>query len=258
MSLRRWSSETVPLIRRRALVLGDGDGRFLAYLLARNPRLHADAVDLSPAMLRLLRLRAEAATPTAASRLATHTADALAFHPSASCDLVVTHFFLDCLTQPELDILVARTVPHLEPGALWLLSDFRIPPGSLRLPASILIRTLYLAFRLLTGLRAAHLPDHASPLHLAGLFLVARHRSLLGILTTELWQHHPSHPLRHPTARALPQEISVTTPSPVPAIPPTPGTDLPSGPTSPSYDPIPGPESPSPSLPESDPGPFQE
>jgi len=184
---------------RRALVLGDGDGRFLARLLALNPHLHADAVDLSPAMLHLLRQRCQAATPTAASRLTTHPADALTFHPTGPYDLVATHFFLDCLTPPQLDQLTTRIAPHLAPGSLWLLSDFRIPPGPLRLPARALIRLLYLAFRLLTGLRTTYLPDHALALHRACLSPIARHRSFFGILTSELWQRHPSPPQTHPT-----------------------------------------------------------
>ena len=50
---------------RRALVLGDGDGRFLARLLRANPELEADVVDCSPAMLRLLQRTAQARRPTA-------------------------------------------------------------------------------------------------------------------------------------------------------------------------------------------------
>ncbi len=184
---------------RRALVLGDGDGRFLAHLLARNPHLHADAVDLSAAMLHQLRQRSATAAPTAATRLNMHHADALTFEPTGPYDLVATHFFLDCLTQPQLDQLTSRLAPHLAPGALWILSDFRIPPGPLCLPARALIRLLYLAFRLLTGLRTTHLPNHASALGCAGLSPVARHRSFFGILTSELWQRHPSPPQTHPT-----------------------------------------------------------
>ena len=41
----------------QALILGDGDGRFTAKLLAASPSLEADAVDSSAAMLRLLRAR---------------------------------------------------------------------------------------------------------------------------------------------------------------------------------------------------------
>jgi SAM-dependent methyltransferase len=181
--------------RRSALALGDGDGRFLARLLAINPQLHADAVDISPAMLRLLARRAVSATPAAGTRLHTHHADALTFDPTGPYDLIVTHFFLDCLTPPELVALIARLTPHLTPNALWLVSDFRIPSGLLRLPAHILVRSLYLAFRLCTGLRTTRLPDHASALHSAGFTRIAQSLSLAGLLTTELWTYPPA-PLR--------------------------------------------------------------
>lgn len=174
------------LQQRHALILGDGDGRFLAQLLARNPQLRADALDTSATMLRLLRMRCRSIAPT---RLQTHQTSALTFPVDAkSYDLVVTHFFLDCLTQPELEALVARITPPLAPGALWLISDFRIPSGPMRLPAKFIVRALYLAFRILTGLRTTHLPDHATPLTQAGLTRITHQHRLAGLLFTELWQ----------------------------------------------------------------------
>jgi ubiquinone/menaquinone biosynthesis C-methylase UbiE len=193
--------------RRRALVLGDGDGRFLAQLLSANATLSADAVDISASMLALLRRRCEAAAPNAASRLETHNTSALIFKPARSYDIVVTHFFLDCLTQPELDTLITRVTPHLKPDALWLVSDFRIPAGPLSPFAQLLVRGLYLAFRILTGLRTTHLPDHAAALN-NGFACIAQHRTLGGILTMELWQR-TSAPLptalqRNPRSPTLP------------------------------------------------------
>jgi SAM-dependent methyltransferase len=178
------------LHQKTALILGDGDGRFLAQLLAQNPHLQADAVDTSATMLELLRRRCESAGPNIASRLQIHHSDALTFSPSQGkkYDIVVTHFFLDCLTQPYLEILIHRIAPALAPGALWLVSDFRIPSGPMRLPAKIIVRTLYLAFRILTGLRTTHLPDHPTPLTHAGLSRISHHHRLAGLLTTELWQ----------------------------------------------------------------------
>jgi hypothetical protein len=146
-------------------------------------------------MLGLLRKRCEAASPNANTRLRTHHCDALAFPlkaPEDVYDLVVTHFFLDCLTQPDLNTLIERTTKHLGPGALWLISDFRIPPGPMHLPATLIVRTLYLAFGLLTGLRTTRLPDHATPLTKAGLTQIAEHHDLAGLLTTELWQTQPT------------------------------------------------------------------
>ena len=174
--------------RRHALVFGDGDGRFLARLLASDAELRADAVDTSTAMLRLLRRRSEAAIVDADVRLRTHHANALTFPAAGGYDLVVTHFFFDCLTQAEVDGLVSRVASSLAPGALWLVSDFRIPTGFMRLPAAAFVRGLYFAFRVLTGLRATALPDHATPLMKAGLVRIAHQHSLAGILTTELWR----------------------------------------------------------------------
>ena len=156
-------------------------------------------------MLHLLRSRSRAFT----SRLTTHHADALAFTPPQPCDLVVTHFFLDCLTTPEVHQLTRRLRPHLSPGALWLLSEFRIPPGPLHLPAAIAVRLLYLVFRLLTGLRTTRLPDHASALQAAGLLLVHRRLSLFGLLTSELWRD-PSPPsaIQPLSTAPSPQELS--------------------------------------------------
>ena len=193
-SLERCRFHYLPslLKQKMALVLGDGDGRFLAHLLAQNPHLQADAVDTSATMLTLLRNRCEAATSNIASRLQIHHTNALTFSPThgENYDLVVTHFFLDCLTQPDLEALIARICPNLTPNALWLVSDFRIPSGSMRLPAKLIVRSLYFAFRILTGLRTTHLPDHTPPLSQAGFTRISYHHRLAGLLTTELWQRH--------------------------------------------------------------------
>jgi SAM-dependent methyltransferase len=176
---------------RNALILGDGDGRFTAVLLATLPQLHVDAVDSSSAMLRLLSHRAHTATSDASTRLRIHHADALTFAQAlpadTSYDLVVTHFFLDCLTQSDVESLVQTLAPHLNPGDLWFLSDFRIPTGPMRFPARALVRSLFLAFRALTGLPVTRLPDHAAALTSAAFARTSQHLSLAGILTSELW-----------------------------------------------------------------------
>jgi SAM-dependent methyltransferase len=171
---------------KNALVLGDGDGRFLAHLLAQNPSLHATAIDISAAMLDLLRER----SAPYSDRLHTKQTNALNFKPPADTtyDLVVTHFFLDCLTQSELQQLTTSLKPALAPEALWVVSDFRIPPGLMQWPAKILVRSLYLAFRVLTGLRITRLPDHAAALHATGFELLQQNFFFRGLLTTELWR----------------------------------------------------------------------
>ena len=111
-------------------------------------------------------------------------------------DLVTTHFFLDCFSAADLARLIPAIRARLMPGALWVVSDFRVPPsGPLRLPARVLVRLLYFAFRLFAGLRPTRLPDFASLLRQSGLAPVRIHHSLAGLLTAELWQLPPvSHP----------------------------------------------------------------
>jgi SAM-dependent methyltransferase len=215
-ALERCRTHFLPrlLDRRQALVLGDGDGRFLAALLAANPHLEADAVDTSAAMLGLLERRA-----AAPGRLRTHHTSALTFAPQRTYDLIATHFFLDCLTQPELEALCTRIAPHLTPEALWIVSDFRIPTGPMRWPARALVRSLYLGFRLLTGLRTTALPDHAAALTAAGLTRIAAHYSLAGLLTTELWQPQEYTPPMLPPQRPKSREIDDPLPDPEPASP---------------------------------------
>lgn len=175
----------------RALVLGDGDGRFLGRLLAAAPQVHAHAVDASPAMLR--RLRARATRLGAAARLTTTCTDIRTFAASASAetyDLVATHFFLDCLTPDETDALALRLRPHLAPGALWVVSEFEVPEaGRLRAACSrATISGLYAAFRVLTGLRVRRIPPWRESLARTGFTRRSSRSFLGGLLVAELWQ----------------------------------------------------------------------
>lgn len=190
------------LTARNALIFGDGDGRFLARLFAANPVVHATAIDVSREMLRLLRQRCSAD----ADRLSTCQIDALCFTPPEGqrYDLVVTHFFLDCLTQTDIEVLVRRLTPALAPHTLWVVSDFQVPPGLLRWPAELFVRGLYLAFRILTGLQTTQLPHPASALETAGFRCIGKQRLMAGILTTELWQISENSTKPHATSCGIP------------------------------------------------------
>jgi ubiquinone/menaquinone biosynthesis C-methylase UbiE len=170
----------------KALVLGDGDGRFTAALLRRNRQLRVDAVDVSEAMLRSLLRRAAADV----GRVCTETCDVRDWRPNpgAGYDLVVTHFFLDCLTTDEVRALAERVRPCLAPGTMWVMSEFAIPDGAFgRLVARPVVGALYCAFGLLTGLAVRRLPDWRGALEAAGLVRVAERRRLRGLLVSEMW-----------------------------------------------------------------------
>ena len=170
---------------RQALVLGDGDGRFTAELLAQNSALQIDAVDASSAMLTQL-LQAAAQN---ANRVTTHIGDARTWVPAvAQYDLIATHFFLDCLTTGEVAALAARIRSRVHPTSQWLVSEFAVPTGPYgKFVARPLVSLLYRAFRLLTGLKVQRLPNHREALAEAGFTLVRERKSLGGVLVAELW-----------------------------------------------------------------------
>jgi trans-aconitate methyltransferase len=174
---------------RSALVLGDGDGRCTAQLLAENPSLQVDAVDASAAMLAELARRARKSAAHPESRLNLHQADIRHFTPTdGPYDLVVSHFFLDCLTDTEVASLCTRVVPHLAPGARWLISEFAVPPQRVRgTLARALIRFLYFAFARMTHLTVQRLPDYARHLQDNGFSLDAQTHLAGGLLVAEVW-----------------------------------------------------------------------
>jgi ubiquinone/menaquinone biosynthesis C-methylase UbiE len=240
---------------RRALVLGDGDGRFTARMLAEHREISADAVDLSPAMLHRLHKRVTARK--AQGRIITTCADARSFTPTASdYDLVATHFFLDCLTTAEASQLIARIRPCLAPGAVWLVSEFSVPSqGRVRhWLAQSLIASLYAAFRLLTGLSVRKVPPWRYLLARAGFAPTTSHTWLGGLLISELWQlpqtttgvSAPSHELVNHAPQSglgagLPPGIDPG-PQPSPFPPPLPEPDpAPGPPPEPDPEPYPGP-----------------
>ncbi|MFZ0747214.1 MAG: class I SAM-dependent methyltransferase [Terracidiphilus sp.] len=177
---------------RTALIIGDGDGRFTARLLHENPAVLIDAVDASKAMLSALVRNAG----DSAGRVHVHLADARQWKPAAPpYDLIVTHFFLDCLTTGEVASLAAQMRPCVTPSAHWLVSEFRVPGGWFGwLVARPLIAGLYTAFRLLTGLSVRRLPNHRKALAKVGFTLMRQHHWLGGLLVSELWQAESSDP----------------------------------------------------------------
>ncbi|HEV2485203.1 MAG TPA: class I SAM-dependent methyltransferase [Terracidiphilus sp.] len=170
---------------RRALVIGDGDGRFTARLLRANPNIQIDAVDSSAAMLQSLLRRAG---PNV-SRVRTYCTDARQFQSAnPPYDLIVTHFFLDCLTTEEIESLTATLRKTTSPQTLWLVSEFAVPVGWFgRLVARPLVWCLYWTFGCLTGLTLRTLPDHRAALRQSGFTIQKRRTWLAGLLVSELW-----------------------------------------------------------------------
>jgi ubiquinone/menaquinone biosynthesis C-methylase UbiE len=178
---------------RRALVYGDGDGRFLAELVRSARSMQIAAVDASSEMLRQA---TKQLLSEARARLV--QADALGCEvsafPEAPFDLVVSHFFFDCFDEEELYTLLACVNAAAGEGAVWIVSDFAIPQRPVaRQLGRLVVSGLYLAFGLLTGLRTRRLPDHGRVMRESGWTLEDRRTLLLGLLASERWRRLLSH-----------------------------------------------------------------
>ncbi len=174
---------------RAALIIGDGDGRFTARLLEENPQITVEAVDSSESMLRQLMQHAGRNV----DRVHVQLNDARQLNlASRNFDLVVTHFFLDCLTSAEVEDLAIRLRATMTPDASWVVSEFAIPDNWYgRLIAGPLVTALYVAFGFLTGLTIRRLPAYRKALQRAGFILAKQRKRLGGLLVSELWQPRP-------------------------------------------------------------------
>ncbi|MDB6034494.1 MAG: Methyltransferase type 12 [Verrucomicrobiales bacterium] len=171
------------------LLMGEGHGRFLPELMRRHPSAQITCLDASSAMIGAaqISLRREGLDP---ARVEWLHADAMEWIPPAqSYDLVVTHFFLDCFTADQLDVLIGRISSALKPQAEWLFSDFRVPPdGFTRLRAQIILWLMYRFFRRAAQLSARTLVSPVSRFHSQGFVLRQERIFEWGLLHAQLWQ----------------------------------------------------------------------
>ncbi len=176
---------------RRALLLGEGPGRFLVELLRMNPGVRVTCVERSPRMIEEARRRLGESELT---RVQFVQADALTWQPPHNAfDLVVTNFFLDCFRPEEIESLVTKVGVSATKDARWLLADFCEPENGWRTwRAKAVLALMYAFFRLATGLSASRLTPPDGFLKTGGFQLSARRLANFGLAHADLWQRSAS------------------------------------------------------------------
>jgi ubiquinone/menaquinone biosynthesis C-methylase UbiE len=174
---------------RRGLIVGEGNGRFLAAILQRHPLIRIDCVDSSAEMLELARQRVLATIPDEIGRVAFVHEDVSSWTPNDRYDLIVTHFFLDCFRTEQVGLIVAKLAQVAAPNAIWLLADFRIPEaGIARAHARAWLAVMYWFFRGVAGIQARELVDPSPFLRAEGFTLARQHLFRIGMLKSEVWR----------------------------------------------------------------------
>jgi ubiquinone/menaquinone biosynthesis C-methylase UbiE len=175
---------------RRALVVGEGNGRFLCELIRAYPEIQVDCVDASERMLELAQQRIEREVPARMNRVSFSGQDITSWPPPEhQFDLIVTHFFLDCFPESRMAEVVAKLSRAAAPNATWLLSDFCVPAGGFaRWRAGVWLAAMYRFFQFTAGIEATELVDPSPFLGAEGFARVRQHLFRQGMLKSEIWR----------------------------------------------------------------------
>lgn len=174
----------------RALLVGEGNGRFLCELLRLHPEVEVDCMDASERMLQLAQNRIERELPGQKDRVRFLHQDLMSWAPPEQhYDLLVTHFFLDCSPEPILIGLIKKLARLAPKDVHWLLADFCVPDNRMaRLRARGWLAAMYFFFRVTARIGASELIDPTPFLRAEGFTLVRQHLLRNGLLKSEVWR----------------------------------------------------------------------
>jgi ubiquinone/menaquinone biosynthesis C-methylase UbiE len=182
---------------KRALLVGEGNGRFLSEFIHRFPKTKIVCLDASKKML----IEAKGAIGPSHS-VEFVRADIFEWEvPAEKFDLIATNFFLDCFNRDQLEIVVSKLSEAAGLEGTWLLADFCEPPsGWTKWRARWILASMYLFFRFATKLPAKHLIAPDDLLREAGFELKERRFYDWGLLHADDWRR----PARRPIESVLP------------------------------------------------------
>jgi ubiquinone/menaquinone biosynthesis C-methylase UbiE len=148
---------------KRALLIGEGNGRMLEACATALPDSQFTVLDQSEAMLDQARSRWD--QTGGKQNIIFERADLRDWRADeANFDLVVTNFFLDCFEPEELQRVITNISAAASPQARWLVADFAVPPtGWRRMRARAVLGLAYSFLRLAPNISARDItaPDEA-------------------------------------------------------------------------------------------------
>jgi ubiquinone/menaquinone biosynthesis C-methylase UbiE len=174
----------------RALIVGEGNGRFLCELLRLHPGVEIDCIDASQRMLQLARKRVEDELGDAGECVRFLHREITSWSPPEHhYDLLVTHFVLDCFPEVTLTGIMRKLARAATDDANWLLADFCIPRnGMTRFRARGWLAAMYLFFRITARIEAGELIDPTLFMRAGGFVSARQHLFQKGMLKSEIWR----------------------------------------------------------------------
>ena len=175
----------------QVLLVGEGNGRFLAALLEKNRRCQVTCIDQSRRMLDLaenrVQLRDRKRVRFALNDFEKEPMSLPEF------DVVVTHFFLDCFAPETLNRMLPRLSDSLSPGGTWLMADFVEPSdsGTIASLQRTVLRALYYFFAKTGGIKANKISCPEKKLEALGMKENGRSSYLRGWITSSIYHKSP-------------------------------------------------------------------
>ena len=171
----------------RVLIIGGGSGWIIEPVLLAAKQATLLYLEASAKMLALAEHKI-AHHPLAAQvewRLGTEEN----IKPAEKFDVIITNFFLDLFSEPELRNLTSLLNNALQKDGLWLAVDFVKPSGSFlkRLGARLFIRSMYIFFRLTCHISGKTLPDWENQLRRHALKEVKSAYFYGGLIKSSVW-----------------------------------------------------------------------
>jgi ubiquinone/menaquinone biosynthesis C-methylase UbiE len=166
----------------RILLVGEGNGRFLASLLARKIGGSIRVVEKSPVMIRLAKDRIDGQRE---ADLEFIEADIRHCIPERPFDYIVTHFFLDQFNPPAQQVIIDRFTELSTEEAAWINVDF-VPPRTRG--GRTLMWLQYAFFRVMTRLEARRCFDESTLAAQSGWIVLESLSFLSGFIVAKRYQ----------------------------------------------------------------------
>ncbi len=167
----------------RVLVIGGGDGEILNAIQDPGKNLQVDYVEASSRMVGLAKKQ------KAAAGVSFHCTDIRNYEVRQPYQVLITPFFLDCFTDAELEVLMPELTRMVEPGGIWLFTDFMRSPI---LRYRLLTKFMYLFFRVVAGIRAGELPDFDRHFARTGLQMIRSTSWKHGYIESRMYRKEPA------------------------------------------------------------------
>lgn len=141
------------------LVVGEGTGRFLKYLLNCYPKSSITIVDSSNRMIKIMRGYNQISK---VQNITILQQDYFKHIPGAKYDLIYTNFFLDCFKSTDVLKIVGKIKVMLNETGEWNDVDFTVPHKSNLLNYyynKLVLKVLYKFFRLICKIESASIKN---------------------------------------------------------------------------------------------------